>query len=357
VTDTRSDAATALFLLTRAVCGRAPGGPPPPRVLDVLVFARAQVRFRAVSGAAAGARGELRWRVPDAGPTRADSASRDAIFVHGETQPAPPTEAAVAPPTTEERLSAPAAVGSPAIVTRETRERVPRPALQFRRPPVPAAAHAAPFVPTEPQPERDHGDAVVDAPSGRPDEVASRAPVVFGAIPTGAALPFAAPPDVPTAVGLTEALTARRDVADPSASAAQPVPPPEAAPAPPVLRMDFPAPDLPWANPFRLEPPVPERLPTAPNGGAAWRFVPSPARSAAETAVRVADAESGGQHEAPETAARRVAEQPRLRPAVDEPLTAGGLLREVTRDEVVHALAERMRLLARDDRFRLGELR
>jgi hypothetical protein len=48
---------------------------------------------------------------------------------------------------------------------------------------------------------------------------------------------------------------------------------------------------------------------------------------------------------------------PRLRSAGEPPLTTGGLLREVTRDEVVRALAGRMRALARDDRFRLGELR
>jgi len=47
----------------------------------------------------------------------------------------------------------------------------------------------------------------------------------------------------------------------------------------------------------------------------------------------------------------------RTRPAGERPLTAGGLLGEVTRDEVVRALAVRMRALARDDRFRLGELR
>ena len=355
MSETRTDTASALFLLAGALRGRAPEGPPPPRVLDVLVFARAQVRFRTVSAAAAGAGGELPWRVPDGGPAQVESGAREAIFVHGETQPAPGAEATVVSRASEERPSAPAVAASAPVATRDIgQEAVPAPALRFRQPALPAAA---PVVSAEP--ERDRGDAVVDARSPLPGENTLPKPVVFGAVPPGAALPFAVSAAVPSAVVLTETLAASsRDVTDPSTSSAQSVPPQEPTPAAPALRLDLPAPDLPWADPLRLEPPVPPRRPTAPNGGAAWRFVPSPARSAAETAVRVASAESDTQQETSETPVRPVvAEQPRLRAAGEPPLTAGGLLREVTRDEVVRALAERMRTLARDDRFRLGELR
>jgi hypothetical protein len=100
---------------------------------------------------------------------------------------------------------------------------------------------------------------------------------------------------------------------------------------------------------------------------AGWPFAPSAARSAAELAERVARAvvgpdlpdrqpvvsvSEGGE------AIRATAGPPRVQPpGSGPPVIVTGLLREVTRDEVVRALAARMRALARDDRFRLGELR
>ena len=108
--------------------------------------------------------------------------------------------------------------------------------------------------------------------------------------------------------------------------------------------------------------------PAAVSGAAAartaWRFVPSPARTAAETAVRVAGAagraETGARGGRAGRRDRRASRRRRSAAAHGRgraSLTAGRLLREVTRDEVVRALAERMRALARDDQFRLGELR
>jgi hypothetical protein len=356
VSDTHSDSASALFLLTGALRGRAAEGPPPPRVLDVLVFARAQVRFRAVSAAAAGAGGDLPWRVPDAGAALMEPGPGDTIFVHGETQPAPPTEARVASASSEERPAAAKVVASPTVATGERVEAAPP--LRFRVAVVPAAAPPAPEPSAQAEPERERGETIADAPSARPDEARSPEPVVFGAPPPGA-LPFAARPAAPPTVVSTEALTPLHDVTRPTASAAEPLPRREPVPAA-ASQMDLPAavPELPWADPLRLEPPVPARERSASSGGAAWRFAPSPARSAAETAVRVARAETGVSEEAVPTDARHdVPEPPQLRSADEPPLTTAGLLREVTRDEVVRALAERMRVLARDDRFRLGELR
>jgi hypothetical protein len=115
----------------------------------------------------------------------------------------------------------------------------------------------------------------------------------------------------------------------------------------------------PRAVPPSAPPVLVARRPTAaPERHDALPFVASPTRSAAAVAERVARTVSRreARTEAPPD---EPLQPPRVVERVRESdtLTPRSLLREVTRDEVVRALAERLRALARDDRFRLGELR
>jgi hypothetical protein len=337
--DTFADA----FVLAQGLRGRAPHGPPPPRVLDVLVFHRARARFLAAAA-----------EPPAAGALPLPETGFEAASAYTEEVEMPFEDGAVQTPRNgsfvvqartvvghREAADSPADVPAKPSAAPPALE-PPRETLRYRQPAVPAIAPTAAV----------RTDAAPPPPVRQPAEELVRAPQpvaeVEGWVPVGTPVHhLAAAPEPP------------RDTY------------PFAAPAAPHLqpaaRDVARAHDGPAAAPPRLQQPPPavpppalvERRPTAaPEKHDALPFVASPTRSAAAVAERVARRVSRREERA-EAPPDEPLRPPRIVERVRESdaLTPRSLLREVTRDEVVRALAERLRALARDDRFRLGELR
>jgi hypothetical protein len=364
-----------VFLVAGALRGRSPVGPPPPRVLDIFLLRAATARFLRPAGAESRPDGAfMPWRVPDGTspgpltpPTRPDPTLLDAAG-------GPPPVGAGREP----RRHRPAPGGTaPATVAPSTLARAPDP-----HEPRVSAERAAPTAGT--------ADPANTAAAGRAGGGGAalapplhfRTPIVPGVAPVGAPpappLPFAAP----LLAGLGSEATGRRPASrKPERAAPRPAAGGAGAPAslggageprlasPPPLLDPSPLQRLPWPEPLL---PAASRPPVAGAGQEPGPFRASPTRGAAEVAERVARAmapEAGGGAASGDRAAERSANRepgavavppvPRngRRAAAEEPLTVGVLLREVTRDEVVRALARRIRDLARDERFRLGALR
>jgi hypothetical protein len=336
-----------VFVLAQGLRGRAPHGPPAPRVLDVLVFHRARARFLA-AGAEPVAAGALPWPETGFEAQSAYAEEVDAPFDAGAVQAPHNGSFVVGTPAEVERREAadspadvPARAGAapPAPPAAEP----PRETLRYRQPAVPAIARTAPVrtdgappAPVRPRPEETMSVPQPVAQDERQVPVEDTpARVAAAPEPPRDAYPFAAP-------AAPHPQTAASDVArahnPPAADQRQQPSPPVPPAAPPVLVERRPA-----APPERRD---------------ALPFVASPTRSAAAVAERVARTVSRRDEHAeapPDEPLRPVRIAERVRES--DALTPRSLLREVTRDEVVRALAERLRALARDDRFRLGELR
>jgi hypothetical protein len=342
-------------------------------VLDVLVFRRAQARFLTSSLAASGAgAATLPWREPDLegfplaagrGPAGADGGPGGGAehATNGVPIVPPPSAAgrgprdsdpAARPPSGPRDSDPPARPPSDPSRPAEQR-RDPAPAERARpEPPPRQLRYRQPFVPAlAPPPAPTARANPSTAPvMARPTAAPAVEPVAPPVEPQPvAAYPFAAPSVRSHAIAIERERSAGAASREDSGRALD-------GPHRAAERTATPT-ELPWPEPrpastLRVEP------------GAVGPFVPSPARSAAATAERVArllSAREPRDHAVLPSPSARARPQERERPQrsrnVTAPLTTSGLLREVTRDEVVRALAARMRALAHEDRFRLGELR
>lgn len=354
------DVGRAFFVLAAALRGRRPGGPPPPRVLDALLFERARARFLVSPTVAAGTGGhDLPWPAagvgqPADGEVTAGAAS--ATELHGPTPTASRLE-----PRRSDRSGEPVRSAAPRLEPSPTFGAAVPPApapLRFGQPAVPALQAAPAQAPGATPPPADApretrptaaGTAAgaADGPT-RPPETRAPVPLPFP-LPATASRTAAEEPDAEPPAGRAAARESYPPTGPPLGAGRGEAGAP--APGAPTGAQS----DLPWLAPFVVgsqgRVPVEERP---------WPFAASAARSAVEVAERVARAVSRA--EAPEPRPGRPAGQTTTQlhqPAAPERqlLPAGSLLREVTRDEVVRAIAERMRALVREDRFRLGELR
>ena len=349
----------AVFVLTGAVRGRAPGAPPRPGVLDVLAFHRAAARFGVSPRPRSGAdHGAMPWPATGLDPTVHLGAqpaveggtSRDGTEYgrrdgRAEADPVEAARREAGGPVAAPPQPAPFAGGG----------HVPPAPIRFHQPAVPAAgaqAARASGAPAEAgRPAVDDARAAAPAaPTGRPTPVPGGHDLPPRLLGERVAAPLVTPSGPDAAVERTA--HSPRQAAPTAGAAARATAPPSAV-----------RPAQVGPQPASGPPPLVPRQAAA---GPVWPVVPGHARSAAVVAERVAravgrsDAATG-----PAGAPRAVDEDrgaaqrlPRLRGTQEaEPLTAAALLHEVTRDEVVRALAARMRAVAHDDRFRLGELR